>query len=400
MFGRIQKQRQDSPDTERLLSLSQEIAHVGHWHWVMDDQNIIWSDELYRIAGVSRDKFTPTVDQIKKLVHREDLGLLMQGFQQAILAQKDYEMDCRIIRPDGTIRHVSCVGRLAVNDDGDVTELYGIVQDITDRIQKEKELRLAKEDVERAYAAKSQFLANMSHELRTPLNAVIGFSDMMDKELYGALGHPKYKEYVSGIRKSGEHLLDLISDILDMSKIEAGRYELYVEDLDIEDVIHSVVQIMKGRCKDGKIKINVDMQTPNVHLRADRRALTQILLNLLSNAVKFSSADGRIQVQCFGRDDYVLLRVIDNGVGIAANKLPYVMRPFEQARVSYTRDQEGAGLGLAISKELVELHGGHIYIDSHVGQGTTVSVRLPYNAACSLEDQTSFRQNGTRGLSL
>ena len=374
-----------SPDTERLLSLSQEIAHLGHWHWYIDDQNIIWSDELYRIAGVQKKTFTPTVDKIRKLVPRSDLGQMMQGFQRAILEQKDYDMEFRLQRPDGDIRHVNCVGRVMTNEEGDVTELYGIIQDVTERVEREQELRLAKEDVEKAYAAKSQFLANMSHELRTPLNAVIGFSEMMEREMFGELGNKKYKDYVQGIRKSGEHLLDLISDILDMSKIEAGKYELHVESIQLAEIVQSVVQIMKGRSKDAGIKIDVSMQNENTALMADRRAITQVMLNLLSNAVKFTGENGQITVQCFERQDYVLLRVIDNGMGIPANKLPYVMRPFEQVSHQYERGHEGSGLGLAISKELVDLHGGNIHIESHVGQGTTVSIRLPYDASCSID---------------
>ncbi len=374
------KKHGPSPDTEKLLSLSQEIAHVGHWHWFMDEQNIIWSDELYRIAGLNSDTFTPTIDKIKKLIQRADLGQMMQGFQHAILQQKDYNMEFRLQRPNGDIRYVNCVGRIAVNDDGDVNELYGIVQDVTERVEREHELRRAKEDTDKAYAAKSQFLANMSHELRTPLNAVIGFSEMMEREMFGALGNAKYKDYVQGIRKSGEHLLDLISDILDMSKIEAGKYELHIEEVQLATVINSVVQIMSSRSKDAGIKIKTMIENETTMINADRRGLTQILLNILSNAVKFTQQKGLITIQCFDRQDYILIRIIDNGIGIPANKLPYVMRPFEQACSQFERGHEGSGLGLAISNELVELHGGNIHIESHVDQGTIVSVRLPYNA--------------------
>ncbi len=386
------KKTRQSPDTETLLSLTQEIAHLGHWHWYIDDQRIIWSDELYRIAGVTKDTFDLSIDKIKKLVPRSDIGLLMQGFQRAILEQKDYDMEFRLLRPDGDVRHVNCVGRVTTNHDGDVTELYGILQDVTERVEREQELRRAKEDAEKAYAAKSQFLANMSHELRTPLNAVIGFSEMMERELFGELGHEKYKGYVQGIKKSGEHLLDLISDILDMSKIEAGKYELHMEELKLSEIIESVTQIIFGRSKDSGISVNISMQNQETSIRADRRAITQILLNLLSNAVKFTKSGGRVTVQCFERTDYVLLRVIDTGIGIPANKLPYVMHPFEQVSHQYERGHEGSGLGLAITKELVELHGGYIHIESYVDQGTTVSIRLPYVASGDLENDANWEK--------
>jgi two-component system cell cycle sensor histidine kinase PleC len=390
MLNKTKRGPCQSPDTERLLSLSQEIAHLGHWHWFIDDQNIVWSDELYRIAGVDKASFIPTIDKIKKIVHREDVSVMMQGFQRAILEQKNYEIGLRIIRPDGKQCFVTCVGRVSVDEAGDVTELYGIIQDVTERVMRERELLKAKEDTERAYAAKSQFLANMSHELRTPLNAVIGFSEMMEREILGKLGNDKYREYVTGIRKSGEHLLDLISDILDMSKIEAGKYELHVEEINLQDIIYSVAQIMEGRGSDAGLSIAVEIQNTSLKMRADRRAVTQILLNLVSNAVKFTKKGGHIIIQCFERDDYVLLRVIDNGIGIPANKLPYVMNPFEQVSNQFERDHEGSGLGLAICKELVELHGGNIYIESHSGQGTTVSVRLPLIPSCAMtQSETS-----------
>ncbi len=375
-----------SSDTERLLSLSQEIAHLGHWHWFIDDQDIVWSDELYNIAGLDKETFTPTIEKIKKIVPRADLGQMVQGFQRAILEQNDYDMEFRLVRPSGEIRHVNCVGRVTTDEEGDVSELYGILQDVTERVERECELRRAKEDTEKAYAAKSQFLANMSHELRTPLNAVIGFSEMMEREMFGALGNEKYKDYVQGIRKSGEHLLDLISDILDMSKIEAGKYEIHAEDIQLTDIINSVVQIMSSRSKDVGIKVDTLIDNENTTIKADRRAITQVLLNLVSNAVKFTNNGGKITIQCFERDQYVLLRVIDNGVGIPANKLPYITKPFEQVSNQFERGHEGSGLGLAISKELISLHGGQIHIKSYVDQGTTVSVRLPYNAAEVLDD--------------
>ncbi len=363
-----------------MLSEAQAIGHMGHWHWTVGAEDIVWSDELYRIFGVEKDDYVPSMDSINALLHRRDLGRMMQAFQRAIIEKNNYEMDFRVVRPDGQTRYVRCEGKCETDDEGDVTALFGIMHDITERTLYEQQLREAKDSAERAYAAKTQFLANMSHELRTPLNAIIGFSEMMQRQLLGPIGTEKYLDYIGGIRQSGEHLLDLISDILDMSKIEAGKYELDLEELNLSKVVRLAVHMMEGRAQDAKIKIAINVENEDLQLVADRRALMQILLNLLSNAVKFTKPEGRVQIHCLERDGYVLIRIEDNGIGIPANKIKCITNPFEQAASHYTREHEGTGLGLSITKDLVELHGGNLHIDSTVDIGTCVTVRLPFNA--------------------
>ncbi len=364
---------------KQQLSRTEAMARMGHWHWVIGEDRIYWSEGLYNIFGVSSDSYAPSLDSINRFLYKRDLGRLIQGFQRAILEKKDYDMDFRILRSEGDVRYVWCEGRCEFDEEGEVVALYGIMQDITERVLYEKELTTARDAAERAYAAKSQFLANMSHELRTPLNAVIGFSEMMQREVFGALGNEKYKEYVTSIRESGEHLLDLIADILDMSKIEAGKYELDLQDFEVGNTVKMVTQMMTARAEESGITLNVRIDDKKCRLVGDRRALTQILLNLLSNAVKFTRRGGEVTMECLEREDYILFRVTDTGIGIPANRLPYITQPFEQVACQYSRDHEGSGLGLAITKELVELHMGSLHIDSQVGQGTIVSVRLPYD---------------------
>ena len=365
---------------EQMLSEAQSLGHMGHWRWPIGNDNITWSDEIYRIFGVKRGSFTPNLDTLTSLVHKRDISRVMQAFQRAIIEQKNYDMEFRVVHPDGQTRYIRCEGKCEQDEDGDVTALFGIMQDITERTLYEHELHEAKDAAERAYSAKSQFLANMSHELRTPLNAIIGFSEMMQRQLLGPIGTPKYIDYITGIRESGEHLLDLISDILDMSKIEAGKYELDLEELNIAKIIPLAVHMMEGRAQEGRIRITAEIAKDNMQVVADRRAVMQILLNLLSNAVKFTEPNGSVKVECLPREDYICIRVVDTGIGIPASKINVVTRPFEQAASSYTRDHEGTGLGLSITKDLVELHGGNLHIESTVGVGTTVTIRLPYNA--------------------
>ncbi|MDO9413994.1 MAG: ATP-binding protein [Pseudolabrys sp.] len=236
---------------------------------------------------------------------------------------------------------------------------------------------------EEANQAKSKFLANMSHELRTPLNAIIGFSEIMESGMFGPLGADKYREYCTDIHDSGEYLLDVINDILDMSKIEAGRIRLDFEDLDLDSLLAESMRVVSARAADKKVTLNARI-SPELHVRADRRAVKQVALNLLSNAVKFTPAGGRVTVRGRTSDDCIVLSIADSGIGIAKDALAKLGRPFEQVESQLTKSHQGSGLGLAIAKSLVELHGGRMRIRSALGRGTLVVVRLPLNPQCPL----------------
>ncbi len=236
---------------------------------------------------------------------------------------------------------------------------------------------------EEANQAKSKFLANMSHELRTPLNAIIGFSEIMESGMFGPLGAEKYNEYCSDIRSSGEYLLDVINDILDMAKIEAGRIRLDFEELDLDGLLAEALRVVSARAQDKQLEL-VAKISPELALRADRRALKQIMLNLLSNAVKFTPAGGRITVRGRAADGCIVLAIADTGIGIGKDALARLGRPFEQVESQLTKSHHGSGLGLAIAKSLVELHGGRMRIRSTLGKGTLVVVHMPMHPQCPL----------------
>lgn len=363
---------------EQQLSEAQSIGRMGHWMWRIGDENLEFSSELYRIFGVTSEKFMPTFDNINGMMHRRDRGRIAQSFQRAMIERKNYEMEFRIIRPTGEARFIVLQGRCEMDSEGDVSALFGIMQDVTERNQYEQELREAKESAERAYAAKSQFLANMSHELRTPLNAIIGFSEMMQRQMLGPIGTEKYLDYIGGIRESGEHLLDMITDILDMSKIEAGKYALDVEEFNLFKVMRLATHMMEGRALDAQVKILSSIpDKEDMMITGDRRAIMQMVLNVLSNAVKFTKPNGEVRISCTTENNMVTMQFIDTGIGIPASKLRYVTKPFEQAANSFTRNHEGTGLGLAITKELAELHGGKLELASTVSVGTTVTITIP-----------------------
>ncbi len=244
-----------------------------------------------------------------------------------------------------------------------------------------------KTKAEDANRAKSEFLANMSHELRTPLNAIIGFSELMESGLFGPLGNDKYNEYCRDIRDSGRYLLDVINDILDMSRIEAGRVQLNLQSVQLDEVVTDAIRVMSVRAAEKQLTI-VDESDTAVTVEADKRALKQITLNLLSNAIKFTPEQGRISLRTRRSKHAALLVIEDSGIGIAKSALAKIGRPFEQVESQFTKTHKGSGLGLAIAKSLVELHGGSMRIRSSEGVGTTVVIRLPLNGRPALQYRT------------
>ncbi|RZJ17420.1 MAG: PAS domain-containing protein [Brevundimonas sp.] len=234
---------------------------------------------------------------------------------------------------------------------------------------------------EAANQAKSEFLANMSHELRTPLNAINGFSEIMAAEMFGPLGDARYKGYAHDIHNSGQHLLSLINDILDMAKIEAGKMTLHLEPVSLKEIGDDAVRLMRGKAEEAGLTLTVEAGDLPV-IQADQRGLKQVLLNLISNAVKFTPQGGAIVVALTRKgDDRVSVAVADTGIGIAAEDLARLAQPFEQVEGQHSKTTQGTGLGLALTKALIEMHGGRLAIESEPGRGTVVSFDLPARRA-------------------
>jgi len=314
--------------------------------------------------------------------HPEDLGLVKAAITDAKATGNVVTYSYRVRHKQGHWLWLESRVRFVRNPEtGEYDNAISVTRDITQRKEFEDELLRAREHAEAASHTKSRFLANMSHELRTPLNAIIGFSDVMVREMFGPMSNGRYAEYAKLVNESGTLLLDLINDLLDMSKIEAGKFEIHIESFLALDAMDSALQMLRGRATDKNIELRSFVEPSDLCVRADRRVFKQVLLNLVSNAIKFTNPGGNIAVSAVEASGGVQLTVRDNGIGISPDFLTRIAQPFEQASNDPARTHGGSGLGLALVKSLVALHGGEFAIQSKLGHGTEVTVTLPLDPA-------------------
>ena len=312
------------------------------------------------------------------LVHPDDLATLLAAFMNALYSGKDGAVEVRLRHRDKHYLWAEIRCRPAPLDDmGGATDIVAVTRDISERKTQELALVQARDASESASRAKTNFLANMSHELRTPLNAIIGFSEVMTREIFGPVGSPRYQEYARLIHESGGHLLELINGVLDMSKIEAGKFELYEELFDLDEVASSAIRFVSHAAERGGVAVNLKVVPEARQIFADKRAVKQMLVNLVSNGVKFTPRGGKVTVTATLKDG-IILAVSDTGTGIAKADLEKLGKPFEQVEGAQTRAKEGTGLGLALVKALAGLHGGDMVMQSALGEGTIVVLRLPH----------------------
>jgi signal transduction histidine kinase len=306
-------------------------------------------------------------------IHPDDVAA-SQSQMQRIETERDVKgiinrYRCR----DGSYKYLEWRAR----QEGEL--VYGIARDVTERLAIEAEMAEAKAAVEAASRAKSAFLANMSHELRTPLNAILGFSEIIRDQVFGDApsAWAKYKEYAGSIYASGTHLLSLISEVLDLSKIESGGYQLHIEQFDMQTVIQDSLMLVKPQAERAKVSILPVDVAGDVTMNGDMRAIKQVIVNLLANAVKFTPGGGEIKVRCAEEDGTVHVRIRDSGIGIAEELLESVFEAFHQGDAKLARQYGGTGLGLSVCRRLVEMHGGRIWLESTQNAGTTVFFHLP-----------------------
>ncbi len=364
----MSRRRASARETQRRqaeMGLERLLAEQPHLIVALDGAGRVSSAFGYAPEGV--DAKALIGQQVAEIASQADRSQLSAAFASAMISGASSCTFAPVGAPDR-----ACAIDLKRAADGRVA---GVLRDATISVAREAELVAAREEAESLNSGKSRFLANMSHELRTPLNAIMGFSDVMKAKLFGELP-PKYAEYVEMIHDAGSHLLDLINDVLDISKIEAERYELHREPMDAREPVSSALRLTRLQADRAGISLRGLLPNHPLEADADHRAVKQIVLNLISNALKFTPQGGSITVSAQGYGEELEIVVSDTGVGISETDLLRIGRPYEQAG-DVAQKTRGTGLGLSLVRALAELHGGSMSIESRLGEGTSVTVRMP-----------------------
>jgi PAS domain S-box-containing protein len=365
-----------SHQADRLQAIIDNMPQ-GVAVFASDDALIALNESAIRMLGLPKAEITPGTIDISLFMALLAANDTPPGQQSAQLTaelaesiRERPEMVFEHFAPNGLIMEV----RSSSMPGGGLILSF---TEITDRKRVEQTLREAKDEAERGNRAKNTFLANISHELRTPLNAIIGFSEMMKHEIFGPLEPASYRSYVDDIHESGMHLLELINDILDMSKAEAGMTDLMEAAVHVPDLIRAAIRLLARRAENAGINLSEDVPPSLPLLLADERRLRQIILNLCSNAVKFTDDGGVVTVKARATEAGFIITVADTGIGMTPEELQRVMEPFVQADTRLSRRYEGSGLGLPLTKALVSAHGGTLQLDSEPGRGTVATVTFP-----------------------
>jgi PAS domain S-box-containing protein len=364
-------------NSERRFRDYAEVA--SDWYWEMDRNNLVTylSGRFEDIVGAPAERVIGS-DVSEVILRGAQDPIHRQKVLASIAARQPFRgLTLQFKGSDGKYRYCAISAKPHADNDGEFEGYRGTGADITSQMHATQNLRAAKGRAEAANRAKSEFLANMSHELRTPLNAILGFSDIIAQRLFGTQAVDRYSDYARDIHRSGTHLLAIINDILDLSKIEAGHTTLEESDMVLAAMVPEVRRLLGNRLSLSAAKFFVTVPKEIV-VRMDERKFVQILINLLSNALKFTPADGSVTLSAAIEDDGgIAVSVRDTGIGIAAGDIETVLSPFGQVESVFSRKHHGTGLGVPLAKSLVELHDGSLTIESVEGAGTTVTVRLP-----------------------
>ena len=354
-------------ESQRRLSEAHRMAGVGSWVAFPNADAMEWHESAGTLFA-DLDQREITIDEFLGRVHNDDRISVQIAMDHCLRRGIAFDLVHRFRTPDGGTRWLHQHAEPELDPSGRVACVKGSTVDVSKLKKAEEGLRRAKEEAEYANRAKSEFLANMSHELRTPLNAVIGFGSLLSQEVYGTHSDTRYREYAEDICDSGQHLLDLINDILDVARIEAGSMELEEYELDLKGINVTCLKLVGGRATKANLSISTVVEPEDLRLYGDGRRVKQILINLLSNSVKFTPAGGSILVRWRLDGERTVLDVIDTGVGIDEKVLPRLFEPFSRGEDSLTREYEGTGLGLSLVRKLALLHEGEVTVKSKPGR--------------------------------
>ena len=358
---------------EALYRTLIEAAPQVIWVADADGQVALLNKAWHEFSGLSEEESLGT--RWAEALHPEDLPDVLAKWERAYTHGETYSGECRFRAKDGSYETFIFIGTPVRDDSGKIINWVGINTNIADRVQAEIALQEAKDTAEYANRAKSEFLATMSHELRTPLNAIIGFSEILRDEIIGTI-NDEQQELVLDIHTSGNHLLAMINDILDLSKIEAGKMDLQLEQFSVQEAVTEVNTIINALANRKQIQLTLELNR-EVLIEADKIKFKQILYNLLSNAIKFTDEGGKITTKFEVSGSALLGSVTDTGVGISPQDRAKLFQPFTQLDASSTRAHSGTGLGLALTNRLIQLHGGKIWVDSEIDEGSTFSFTFP-----------------------
>lgn len=380
----LDKQRKNAEvaliESEQLLREAQKLAHLGVWTWKESINITTWTEELYLIAGIDPHLPAPGYASHRGMYTPGSWLLLAAAVQKALETGVPYGLELEMVRPDGSIRNVIAFGARKVDKRDKVLELFGTVQDITERKLAERELILAKEKAEESDQLKTAFLQNISHEIRTPLNSIIGFSDLLNQ---ADITSEDIKTYTAIINHSGLRLIDIVSNVLTMARIQTGQVDFEHRNIELLTLISGLFNDFEPLAKAKNILLNFHPpKNPPKSIFTDEAKLRQIFSNLINNALKFTKA-GTIDIGYDIKDKEVEFYVRDTGIGIRKEHYEKIFGRFMQTDQTTSRNYEGAGLGLAICKGLVELLGGKIRVDSEIGKGSTLFFTLPYTPEVS-----------------
>lgn len=374
-------------ETETRFDATFEQAAVGIAHVGINGEWIRLNHKYCEILGYSQADLMGTTFQ--EVTHPDDLETDLELYQKLKDKEIDhYTLEKRYNKKDQSYIWVNLTVSIVWDERGQFDYAVAVIEDISKRKQIEETLKRAKEEAEvakevaeTANRKKSEFLSIMTHELRTPLNAIIGYSEMIESGVWGGQFSEKEQRYIHNVVISGRHLLDLINEVLDVSKIEAGRMELTIEYAEVEPLIEISKIIVEEIARQKDVQLIFDIQSPLGEIQVDTVRFKQILFNLLSNAIKFNRPGGRVTLNASKEtnngEECLVISVQDTGIGIPQNKLSDLFHPFSQIDTSYARKTEGTGLGLALTKHLIEMHGGKITVESEEGVGSTFTLRMP-----------------------
>jgi len=377
---------------DEVLKKAQALGNIGHWHLDLLKNSLSWSDETYRIFGLKPQEFAATYDAFVERIYKDDREAVNYAYTHSLEVDEPYQIEHRVIRPNGEIRYVIERCEHYHGQDGSIIGSIGTVLDITDRKLNEKALITAKNRAEAANIAKSSFIANISHELRTPLNAILGFSKKMQTDM---TLNDENRRNISIINSSGQHLLSMINDILDISKIESGEMDIDNVEFDFIKMINAISDLVSIEIENKQLIFN-KLIDENIHqlVYSDEKKIKQIILNLLSNSIKFTD-NGTITLEVFSKkiknNDMQVelnLRATDTGCGIEKAMQKDIFKPFIQ-NDGIKKVEGGTGLGLAITKSLVNMLKGEIELESEVGKGTVFHVKFPVTLVHKEVDNSS-----------